>query len=107
LVRRSDLPARVGDRALAQRRGAAAAGGALPGAPGTGARMTVLAFALGALLAAACALFVALPFLREPEARDDRLDLPGTLEQRQLALAEERDRALGSLKELEFDHRTG
>jgi len=29
------------------------------------------------------------------------------LEQRRLALAEERDRALAALKELEFDHRTG
>ncbi len=29
------------------------------------------------------------------------------MEQRRLALAEERDRALAALKELEFDHRTG
>jgi hypothetical protein len=36
-----------------------------------------------------------------------RLDEPGAEEQRRLALAEERDRALAALKELEFDHRTG
>jgi hypothetical protein len=40
---------------------------------------------LGALLAAAAVVFVAVPFLR----------------------AEERDRVLAELKELEFDHRTG
>jgi len=62
---------------------------------------------LAALVAAAAVLFVARPFLREPVARDDRLDEPGDLERRQLAVAEERDRALGALKELEFDHRTG
>jgi hypothetical protein len=68
-----------------------------------------LALALGALLAAACVVFVARPFLREPalDARDDRLDAPGELELRRLDLVEERDRALGALKELEFDHRTG
>lgn len=68
--------------------------------------MTV-ALALGALLAVAIVVFVARPFLREPDPADDRLDQPGTLERRQLALAEERDRALAALKELEFDHRTG
>ena len=69
--------------------------------------MTTLAFVLGAVLAAACALYVALPFLREPAPREDRLSAPGTLERRQLELAEDRDRALAALKELEFDHRTG
>jgi hypothetical protein len=59
------------------------------------------------LLAVAAVLWVARPFLRDPAPADDRLDEPGTLERRQLALAEERDRALGALKELEFDHRTG
>jgi hypothetical protein len=68
--------------------------------------MTV-ALTVGALLAIACALLVALPFLREPRARDDRLDRPDELERRRLELAEERDRALAALKELEFDHRTG
>jgi hypothetical protein len=69
--------------------------------------MTALAVGLAALLAVACVLVVALPFLREPEARDDRLDEPDALERRRLELAEERDRALADLKELEFDHRTG
>jgi hypothetical protein len=62
---------------------------------------------LGMLLAVACVLFVARPFLREPDAANDRLDEPDAVERRRLALAEERDRALAALKELEFDHRTG
>jgi len=66
-----------------------------------------LALILGALLAAGCVVLVALPYLREPAAERDALDDRGELEQRQLALAEVRDRALGALKELEFDHRTG
>src|SRR5688500_19918561 len=65
------------------------------------------ALILGALLAAACVVLVALPYLREPVAELDALDDPGELERRQLELAEVRDRALGALKELEFDHRTG
>jgi hypothetical protein len=65
------------------------------------------ALVLAALLAVAVVVFVARPFLREPITPDDRLDEPGTLERRHLALAEERDRALAALKELEFDHRTG
>ena len=68
--------------------------------------MTV-ALVVGAALAVACVVVVALPFLRDPEARDDRLAPPDELEQRRLALAEERDRAIAALKELEFDHRTG
>ena len=68
--------------------------------------MTVALF-IGAALAVACAIVVALPFLREPSVRDDRLKAPDDLEQRRLAVAEERDRALAALKELEFDHRTG
>jgi hypothetical protein len=57
---------------------------------------------LGALLAAAAVVFVGLPFLREGEP-------PHVAEPREDALvaAEERDRALAELKELEFDHRTG
>ena len=66
-----------------------------------------LALVVGAVLATACVLLVSLPFLREPSARDDRLIAPDELEQRRLSLAEERDRALAALKELEFDHRTG
>jgi hypothetical protein len=58
--------------------------------------------ALGALLAAAVVVFVAVPFIRGGE-------VPETEEpaQETLVAAEERDRALAELKELEFDHRTG
>ena len=69
--------------------------------------MTGLALLLGAGLAIACVVYVALPFLREPEPVRDRLDEPDELERRRLLLAEERDRALAALKELELDHRTG
>ena len=62
---------------------------------------------LGAVLAAAAVVLVALPFLREPHADDDRLDAPTAGEARLRELVEERDRALAALKELEFDHRTG
>jgi hypothetical protein len=57
---------------------------------------------LAALLAAAVVVFVAVPFLRADEPGD-------VAEPAQAALvaAEERDRALAELKELEFDHRTG
>lgn len=70
--------------------------------------MTV-ALILGGILAVLCVVFVARPFLREPASQPDadRLDDPGPTGQRRLALAEERDRALAALKELEFDHRTG
>ena len=57
---------------------------------------------LGALLAAAAVVFVAVPFLRaaaRPQAGEPAEDA--------LVAAEERDRALAELKELEFDHRTG
>ena len=63
--------------------------------------------ALGVVLAVVCVLLVARPFLREPEPVDDRLGAPGQEEEERIALAEERDRALAALKELEFDHRTG
>ena len=66
-----------------------------------------LALVLGALLAVAAVLIVARPFLREPAPIDDRLGVLDDLERRRLELAEERDRALAALKELEFDHRTG
>jgi hypothetical protein len=65
------------------------------------------ALVVGAVLAVACVALVALPFLREPRPQDDMLVRPDESEQRRLALAEERDRALAALKELEFDHRTG
>ena len=66
-----------------------------------------LALVIGALLAAACVVVVALPYLREPAPEHDVLDEPGELERRRLELAEIRDRALAALKELELDHRTG
>ena len=66
-----------------------------------------LALAAGAVLAIAAVAVVAAPFLREPVAADDRLLPPDAAQQLQLARAEERDRALDALKELEFDHRTG
>jgi hypothetical protein len=69
--------------------------------------VTALALLLGAALAVACVVYVARPFLAEPEAADDRLDEPGELERRRLELLEARDRALAALKQLEFDHRTG
>jgi hypothetical protein len=62
---------------------------------------------LGAVLAVACVLLVARPFLRDPAPNDDSLDAPEPQEELRVALAEERDRALAALKELEFDHRTG
>jgi hypothetical protein len=66
-----------------------------------------LALVLGGALALACVLFVARPFLLDPEAEDDELDEPTAQERRRLELLERRDRALAALKELEFDHRSG
>ncbi len=66
-----------------------------------------IALAIAAVLAVAAVVFVARPFIREPAPASDVLDEPGELERRRLELAEERDRALAALKELEFDHRTG
>jgi hypothetical protein len=66
-----------------------------------------VALVVGALLAVASVVLVAVPFLREPVAADDRLLQPDAVQQGRLARAEERDRALDALKELEFDHRTG
>ncbi len=62
---------------------------------------------LGALLAVGCVVLVALPFLREPEPEEDRLDEPDATARQRLELVEERNRVLADLKELEFDHRTG
>ena len=64
---------------------------------------------LGVLLAIVAVLIVSLPFLRRPglSAAEDRLGEPDELERRRLELAEEKDRVLAALKELEFDHRTG
>ena len=61
---------------------------------------------VGAVLVVAAVVLVALPFLRRPglSAFEDRLE---ETDAARLELAEERDRALAALKELEFDHRTG
>jgi hypothetical protein len=63
---------------------------------------------VGGLLAAAAVVVVALPFLRRPglAAAEDTLADDATTRE-QIELAEERDRTLAALKELEFDHRTG
>jgi hypothetical protein len=66
-----------------------------------------VALILGALFALACVLFVARPFLLDPEAKDDELDQPTAEQRRRFELLERRDRALAALKELEFDHRSG
>jgi hypothetical protein len=67
----------------------------------------IVAVILAVALALACVAFVARPFLREPAPEDDRLAKLSPAERERLLLAEERDRALAALKELEFDHRTG
>jgi cytochrome c-type biogenesis protein CcmI len=67
--------------------------------------MLTAALVLGALLAVAAVVFVARPLLRQ--GPEEELDALGPEERRRLELAEERDRALAALKELEFDHRTG
>jgi hypothetical protein len=64
------------------------------------------ALALAAMLAVVAVVFVARPFLRDPAPVSDRLDELAPEARERLALAEERDRALAALKELEFDHRT-
>jgi hypothetical protein len=65
------------------------------------------ALAVAAMLAVVVVVFVARPFLRDPAPVSDRLDELAPEARERLALAEERDRALAALKELEFDHRTG
>lgn len=65
------------------------------------------ALAVGAMLAVVAVIFVARPFLRDPSPASDRLDELAPEARKRLALAEERDRVLGALRELEFDHRTG
>jgi len=65
------------------------------------------ALVLAALLVVAAVVAVALPFLREPEPATDVVGELDEFEARRLALAEERDRALAALQELEADHRAG
>lgn len=62
---------------------------------------------LGAALAVAVVVVVALPFLREPEPASDALDDLDAGERARLEAREDRDRALAALKELEADHRAG
>lgn len=71
--------------------------------------MTAVAVVIGALVAVACVVWVARPFLAEPAATaaDDRFDVLDAATEQALGIAEQRDRALSALKELEFDHRTG
>jgi hypothetical protein len=69
--------------------------------------MGIAALILAVALAVLCVAFVARPFLREPAPADDKLAALSREERERLELAEERDRALAALKELEFDHRTG
>jgi hypothetical protein len=67
----------------------------------------VTALILAALIAAAAAVIVALPFLRDPAPGNDDLRTTTPQADERLALLEARDRALAALKELEFDHRSG
>lgn len=71
--------------------------------------MTTVSLVIGAVVAFLATVFVARPFLREPavDAAGDRFDDLDAGTSQALALAEQRDRALAALKELEFDHRTG
>jgi hypothetical protein len=62
---------------------------------------------LGSVLAAACVVVVAIPFLHESLRDGERLNELDEVARGRLAAAEERDQALAELKELEFDHRTG
>jgi hypothetical protein len=66
----------------------------------------VTALIVGALIAVAAVVLVALPFVLD-RGEGDSLDAPTLRGEQRLALIEERDRALAALKELEFDHRTG
>jgi hypothetical protein len=61
-----------------------------------------LELVLGAVFAGAVVVFVAVPFLRASEPSEPPMPADSAL-----AAAEERDRLLAELKELEFDHRTG
>jgi hypothetical protein len=68
---------------------------------------TAAVLVVGAIVAIAAVVVVALPYLREPQSSDDRLVVASEAEEHRLILFEERDHALAALKELEFDHRTG
>ena len=68
--------------------------------------MEAFALVLAALLTVLCVVFVARPLLRPARSAEAREEL-GPAEQLRVRALERRDRALGALKELEFDHRTG
>src|SRR5262249_3808519 len=105
LARRRRLPARLPDRHVARRAGAAPARPPHAGARGASPRMSAaVALTLAALIAFGAAVFVAQPFLRRPQQGERELQPESSP---RLALLERRDRALAALKELEFDHRTG
>ncbi len=63
--------------------------------------------ALGAALAVAVVVAVALPFLREPDPVSDALGELAPADRLRLEAEEARDRALAALRELEADHRAG
>jgi hypothetical protein len=65
------------------------------------------ALVLASVLAVACDVLVALPFLREPEPPADRVEALDADTRRRLELAVARDRALEALRELESDHQAG
>lgn len=66
-----------------------------------------LALVAAVVLALLVVVYVALPFLLEPEPESDALVELDEDERRRVELLERRDRALAALKEIEFDHRTG
>jgi len=66
----------------------------------------VTSLILGALIAAAAVVIVALPYIRRTPD-DGALESATRAAAERLELLEARDRALAALKELEFDHRTG
>jgi hypothetical protein len=69
--------------------------------------VTTAAIILAAVLAVAAVLWVARPFLRPTDEGEEGPSVGDAAGEQRLRLLEERDRALGALKELEFDHRTG
>ena len=107
LALRARLRPRLGRRHVAGCARAAPARGAVRGRGrrGRAGLVEAVALALGALLAAACVVFVARPLLRQ--GREEATGAPNPEEEARLRLLEERDRSLAALKELEFDHRTG
>lgn len=62
------------------------------------------ALILGAIVAVAAVVLVAIPFFTDSE---DVLDTSSEAVEHRLELIDARDRALAALKDLEFDHRTG